>query len=248
MKLKHNLVLAILALVFVAACQQKPKLFKYSNYSFSSTQFPVKNDSSRSCTFTAQIPIIEDGNEALVDSINAFIGKTFFAKSNQTNLSLKDKVKAESDSFYAAYLNDFSEFGQTDFPLTYQFDLKLNIAFQNEKYVTIKNDNYDYMGGAHGNYNTLYYVFNAENGQLITINDLVKDTLKLQETAKQQFYKLKNIDANKPINDQGYWFEKNRFSLNNNFGLLKDTLIFTYNPYEITNYAEGQTEIKIPLR
>jgi hypothetical protein len=28
--------------------------------------------------------------------------------------------------------------------------------------------------------------------------------------------------------------------LNSNFGLLNDTLIFTYNPYEITGYAEGQ--------
>ena len=81
----------------------------------------------------------------------------------------------------------------------------------------------------------------------MSVNDLVNDTLKLQEIAKQQFYKLKNIDERKPINDQGYWFEKNNFSLNSNFGLLNDTLIFTYNPYEITGYAEGQTELKIPM-
>jgi predicted O-methyltransferase YrrM len=49
------------------------------------------------------------------------------------------------------------------------------------------------------------------------------------------------------VPSQGYWFEKNKFLLNSNFGLLSDTLIFTYNPYEITNYAEGQTELKIPM-
>ncbi len=94
----------------------------------------------------------------------------------------------------------------------------------------------------------MYYVFNAENGKLLlSVSDLVSDTLKLKEIAKQLFYKLKNIDVNKSINDQGYWFEKNEFRLNSNFGLLKDTLIYIYNPYEITNYAEGQTELKIPM-
>jgi hypothetical protein len=248
MNLKLNLVLAIIILVFIVSCNQKPMSFNFSNYSISSVKFPIPNDSSRSCTFSANIPIIESGNAVLVDSINAFISNTFFGKFSNTILSLKEKVQAESDSFYQVYLNDFSEFNQADFPLTYQYDLKLSVAFYNEKYVTLKNDNYDYMGGAHGNYNTLYYVFNAENGMLIkSINELISDTLKIQETAKQQFFKLKNIDANKPINDQGYWFEKKEFSLNNNFGLLKDTLIFTFNPYEIASYADGQTEIKIPL-
>jgi len=246
MKLKHNIVLVLL--VFGASCIKKTVVFKFSNFNISSVKYPVANDSSRSCTFSANIPIIEAGNATLVDSINAFISNTFFGKFSNKNLSLKEKVQAESDSFYQIYLNDFSEFNQSDFSLTYEYDLKLTIPFYNQQYLTLKNENYDYMGGAHGNYSTLYYVFNAENGNLLlSINDLVSDTLKLQEIAKQQFYKLKNIDANKPINDQGYWFEKNAFSLNNNFGVLKDTLIFTYNPYEITNYAEGQTELKIPM-
>ncbi|MCF8428959.1 MAG: DUF3298 and DUF4163 domain-containing protein [Bacteroidia bacterium] len=248
MKLKHNIVLAFILLVFFASCNQKPVNIKFSNFSISSAKYPIASDSTRSCIFSADIPIIEAGNSILVDSINAFISKTFFGKFSKTNLSLKEKLQAESDSFYQIYLNDFSEFNQSDFPLTYEYDLKLTIPFYNQKYVTIKNENYDYMGGAHGYYSTLYYVFNVENGKLLSsVNELVNDTLKLQEIAKQQFYKLKNIDVNKPINDQGYWFEKKAFSLNNNFGLLKDTLVFTYNPYEITNYAAGQTEIKIPM-
>jgi hypothetical protein len=248
MKLKLNIVLAILVLIFFVACNKKSIPFKFSIFAVSNVKYPIPNDSSRSCSFSANIPIIESGNQVLIDSINAFISKTFFGKFRNTILSLKEKVQAESDSFYQVYMNDFSEFNQADFPLTYQYDLKLTVAFFNEKYVTLKNDNYDYMGGAHGNYNTLYYVFNAENGKLITsVNELESDTFKLQETAKQQFYKLKNIDANKPINDQGFWFEKKAFSLNNNFGLLKDTIIFTFNPYEIASYADGQIELKIPI-
>jgi hypothetical protein len=246
MKLKLNSVLSLIILGLVLACNQKPKELKYSDFKISKIKYPAKGDSSSSFTYEASIPVFEDGSQQLIDSINIFIGQTFFEHKNNIN-DLKKLVKAESDSFYNDYLRDFSDFIEADFPLTYNYIYKFNVAFQNTKYVTLKNENYSYTGGAHGNYSTLYYVINAENGKLLSINDLVSDTIKLQEIAKQQFYKLKNIDANKPINDQGYWFEKNAFSLNNNFGLLKDTLIFIYNLYEITNYAEGQTELKIPM-
>ncbi len=247
-KLNCNIVLAIIALVFVAACsQQEPKPFTYSNYTFTETKLPIANDSSRSCSFTASIPILAGGNPVLVDSVNAFIAQQFFGK-NSNNESLQQMVKAEADSFYQNYLRDFEEFNQADFPLTYQYDLKLHVAFHNDQYLTLKNENYDYMGGAHGNYSTLYYVFNRETGKQVRLAELYPDTLKLTAIAQQLFYMQKSIDTTTEINDQGYWFEKNKFSLNSNFGLLKDTLVFMFNPYEITSYAEGQTEIKIPLK
>ncbi len=246
MKLKLNSVLSIALLVLVAACNQKPKELKFSDFKIANTQFPIAGDSSRSCTFEASIPIFEEGNQQLIDSINTFIGKTFFEHESKINV-LKQLVKAESDSFYQDYLRDFSEFNEADFPLTYDYNLKLAVAFHNEKYVTLKNENYEYTGGAHGNYATLYHVFDATNGKRVSINELVEDTLKLEQLAKQQFYTLKQIDSTKSINDQGYWFEKNVFSLNSNYGLLNDTLVFTYNPYEITSYAEGQIDLKIPL-
>lgn len=247
-KLNCNIVLVIMALVFVAACsQQKPKPFTYSNYSFAETKYPIPNDSSRSCSFTANIPLLAGGNPVLVDSVNAFITQHFFGKSSN-NESLQQMVKAEADSFYRNYLRDFEEFNQADFPLTYQRDVRLHIAFHNEKYVTLENENYEYMGGAHGNYSTLYYVFSMESGKQVPLAELYPDTVKLNRLAQQLFYKQKNIDTTIAINDQGYWFEKNKFSLNSNFGLLKDTLVFIFNPYEITGYAEGLTEIKIPLK
>ncbi len=246
MKLKLNSVLLIVLLVLFAACNQKPKELKFSNFKIANKQFPIVGDSSRSCTFEANIPIFEDGNQQLIDSINTFIAQTFFENESKIT-DLKQLVKAESDSFYQRYLRDFSEFSEADFPLTYDYNLRLSVAFHNEKYVTLKNDNYEYTGGAHGNYATLYHVFNALNGKRVSISELVEDTLKLEQLAKQQFYTLKQIDSTKLINDQGYWFEKNVFSLNSNYGLLNDTLVFTYNPYEITGYAEGQIDLKVPL-
>jgi hypothetical protein len=246
MELKFNSVFSLAILFLVIACNQKSKELKFIDYKIINIKYPVDGDSSRGFSYEANFPIFEDGNQQLIDSINTFISQTFFEHENKI-ADLKQLIKAESDSFYQDYLRDFSDFNEVDFPLNYNYNYKFNVMFFNTEYVTLKNENYAYTGGAHGNYSTLYHVFNAKNGKLLSVNDLVNDTLKLQEIAKQQFYKLKNIDASKPINDQGYWFEKNNFSLNSNFGLLNDTLIFTYNPYEITSYAEGQTELKIPM-
>jgi hypothetical protein len=246
MELKFNSVFSLAILVLVVACNQKPNELKFSDFKISNIKYPIEGDSSRSFSYEASVPVFEDGNQQLIDSINTFISQTFFEHKNNIT-DLKKLVKSESDSFYQDYLRDFSDFNEADFPLTYNYNYEFTVAFHNAKYVTIQNENYAYTGGAHGNYSTLYHVFNAKNGKLLSVNDLVNDTIKLQEIAKQQFYKLKNIDERKPINDQGYWFEKNNFSLNSNFGLLNDTLIFTYNPYEITGYAEGQTELKIPM-
>lgn len=247
MKLKLNSVLSLIVLGLVLACNQKPKELKYSDFKISKIKYPIEGDSSRSFTYEASIPVFEDGSQQLIDSINTFISQSFFEHEIKTT-DLKQLVIAESDSFYQDYFRDFSDFNEADFPLTYNYIYEFTVAFHNAKHVTIQNENYTYTGGAHGNYATLYQVFDVTNGKRISsVNDLISDTLKLKEIAKQQFYKLKNIDAKKSINDQGYWFEKNEFSLNSNFGLLNDTLIFIYNPYEITSYAEGQTAIKIPL-
>ncbi len=245
--MKQRLNIILLAIAFVFGCNDKPQVFKFSNYSIAEIKYPLPSDTIHGCSFSASIPILESGNPVLIDSINFFIANTYFTKSAKSSLSLKERVKIEADSFYKAYLNDFAAFGETNFPLSYEYDLKLTIAFFNEQYVTLKSDNYDYMGGAHGNYSTLYYMFDAKTGKRIQLSALVSDTSKLNSIAKQMFYKQKQIDTTKTLNDQGYWFEKNKFALNDNFGLLNDTLVFTFNPYEITSYSEGQTDIKIPL-
>jgi hypothetical protein len=246
MKLNLNSVFTIAILVLVVSCNSKHKELKFSDFKISNIKYPIEGDSTRSFTYEASIPVFEDGSQQLIDSINIFISQKFFEHENNIT-DLKQLVKAESDSFYQDYLRDFSDFNEADFPLTYNYNVEFAVAFHNNKYLTLINENYEYTGGAHGNYATLYYVFDVTNGKRLFINELVADTSKLKQFAFKEFCKIRNIDASKPINDQGYWFEKNEFSLNSNFGLISDTLIFTYNPYEITNYAEGLTELKIPM-
>ena len=69
---------SIAILVLVVACSPKPKELKFSDFKISKIIYPIEGDSSRSFTFEASIPVFEGGSQQLIDSINTFIGQTFF--------------------------------------------------------------------------------------------------------------------------------------------------------------------------
>ena len=50
------------------------------------------------------------------------------------------------------------------------------------------------------------------------------------------------------LTEAGFWFDDDKFSVNNNFSIGKDGLNFVYNNYEITAYAYGPTELFIPYK
>ena len=69
----------------------------------------------------------------------------------------------------------------------------------------------------------------------------------LNEIAEQEFRKMKELKENEDLDEAGFWFDDNKFNINNNFALSEGGLTFYYNNYEITAYAYGPTELIIPL-
>lgn len=57
---------------------------------------------------------------------------------------------------------------------------------------------------------------------------------------------MKQLGPDDDLGSAGFWFENNKFSLNDNFLILDSGLVFYYNNYEITAYAFGPTELEIP--
>jgi Protein of unknown function (DUF3298) len=46
--------------------------------------------------------------------------------------------------------------------------------------------------------------------------------------------------------EAGFWFKDNIFTLNNNFAITDQGILFYYNNYEIASYVYGPTKIFIP--
>ena len=57
----------------------------------------------------------------------------------------------------------------------------------------------------------------------------------------------KQIPPSRDLDDEGYFFEGNRFRLNGNFAIMNKSLLFYFNPYEIGAYSLGATELEMKL-
>lgn len=106
----------------------------------------------------------------------------------------------------------------------------------------------EYMGGAHPNYFMGALNFLVKTGEEITFDQIfipgAKDELnRLGEVIVR---KEREIPANQTLTDYGYWFENDKFELNENFSISQDAITFTFNPYEVGPYALGPTDIKFP--
>jgi hypothetical protein len=107
---------------------------------------------------------------------------------------------------------------------------------------------YSFTGGAHPNTFVTFKNFNLTDGKEITLNEIIPSDKQnnLTTIAEAEFRKLKNLTAEADLGQAGFWFESNKFYLNDNFLIGDSSLVFYYNSYEITAYAFGPTELEIP--
>lgn len=106
-----------------------------------------------------------------------------------------------------------------------------------------------YTGGAHGNYNTSFYNFDAATGKLLELQEIVKDTLALNKLAEIKFKAEETAMAKEngiEFKMEDYFFPENKFILPQNIGITKEGLRLLYNPYEVAAYARGMIILDIP--
>lgn len=105
-----------------------------------------------------------------------------------------------------------------------------------------------FTGGAHGNTTTGFVIANSRTGKRVQIKDLVRDVTMFTDSAERAFRQQLHIGPADDLSDHNYFLESNRFSLPENMGITKDSLILYYNTYEIAPYAMGPTRITMPRR
>jgi len=158
------------------------------------------------------------------------------------------------DSFDELVNSFFDEYRQfkTDVQDSYQqwyIERNGTVKFFNNDFISLTFSEQTYLGGAHPNSYTMFAVLDLKSGNHITLEDIFIDGYKpiLNGIAEKEFRKLKEIGKRESLDEAGFWFDDDRFSINDNFAINDDGLIFYYNNYEITAYANGPTELVIPL-
>lgn len=105
-----------------------------------------------------------------------------------------------------------------------------------------------YMGGAHGMVFAEPMVFDCKSGSLLKLDDIIKPEgiRELTMIADSIFRRNNSIPPDSAINSNGNWFAADTFYLPKKFYIDRSGMVFFYDLYEVTSYAEGMPEIFIP--
>lgn len=121
-----------------------------------------------------------------------------------------------------------------------------HIDFFNNTYVSFCQEEYDYMGGAHGMPYRVGLTFDLNTGERLFLQDIVKDSeVKLKETITAYF--AQKIEAD----PDGFWDDaietvRTYAGYDSSFYLTEEGIVFYYAPYYLSCYAAGFQTVVIP--
>ncbi len=133
--------------------------------------------------------------------------------------------------------------GKPIFP--YQISSIYTISEDNNLFISLYNDYYEYLGGAHGMTTRTSYTIDKENEILLTLKELFVKQYNYNDIINT---KIKEEIEKEPENyfDSGNVFKG--ISEDQGFYIEGDNLIIYYQLYDIAPYAFGIPKFKIPLK
>lgn len=157
-----------------------------------------------------------------------------------------ESIEAKMDNF----INEYSNFAR-EFPEAIQqweYEIVGSVKTLEDNFLCLEYSSYSYLGGAHPNSTTFYANFNLITGKKINLDDLfIKNYFhELNNIAEVEFRRFNRLNEDDDLDEAGFWFDNNRFKLNDNYALTAEGIIFYYNNYEIAPYVFGPSELTIP--
>ncbi len=164
----------------------------------------------------------------------------------------REKNNNNFDVLMQNFIDEYKNF-KKEFPESHQeweIERRVDNNFKDDNILSCTFSEYSYLGGAHPNTFLTLTNFNLKSGEIINLPDILIDGYpdELNDIAEPIFRKEKELTEDINLTEAGFWFNNDKFSVNNNFSIGKDGLKFVYNNYEITAYAYGPTELFVPYK
>lgn len=184
----------------------------------------------------------------LNEKVKNFLGDQ---KKNSSDLSMQQIVDAQVRQVVDGYEAevDSSIVGVADdgphYFLNREYEALGNVLFNQNGYLVLSMYSYAYTGGAHGNYGTRMYCFDVTAQKQLSLQDLLSiDSTTMQRLLEQHYRKQYAVPSSAPLSSR--LFVK-KLEPNNNFYFSPKGLGFSYSPYEIASYADGEIKVWIPF-
>ncbi|MFA7419500.1 MAG: DUF3298 domain-containing protein [Melioribacteraceae bacterium] len=246
---KKILLFVLLSLSLLGICctskSEEESGIKFRNVSFSKA-FDSSNVKSENFVHVKvdYVEFTQASSATVKDSLNkiveGYINAPIFEEKTKT-------LEELAQSLINDYKKQKKEF--PDFPSGYELERIVEVFYINDKLVCVKFNEYSFLGGAHPNSVMLYTNIELQTGRTIKLDELFIAGYKdeLNKIAEKHFRKERELKPEENLENAGFWFKENKFSVNENFAITKSGLSFFFNDYEITSHAAGPTFIEIPF-
>ncbi|MFB5946539.1 DUF3298 and DUF4163 domain-containing protein [Albibacterium profundi] len=157
-----------------------------------------------------------------------------------------ETIEEAAKEFISEYDNFQKEAVHSPFP--WYTNTEVYVPINTPLYLGLEVRTDNYTGGAHGSYGVLFTNYDLNEKREIALNEIIAEGKmdSLTHIAETIFLENEKKARGEDTPISSFFFEDNTFSLNDNFLLKKDSLLFLYNIYEIKPYSDGITELTIP--
>lgn len=252
--MKRNFYFLLLSLLFslvLNSCKKDKKQEENDEIETEAVSFTMKSLTERdfsSCEsqkcpeITINYLQADDGVKAS-GSINSKISEFVTASFQIEDAPENETIEDAANRFIKLYQDDIARF--PDITGVYSAQIDVKEIHRTSELISLELSQYLYTGGAHGNGSTTFLNVDPKDGRSLNLEDLFNDFDEFKKFSEKKFREKNKIPLSEPINSTGFWFEDDVFYLPETVGFTLDNLIFIYNNYEITSYADSPVEFKI---
>jgi hypothetical protein len=151
----------------------------------------------------------------------------------QEELSRYEKQDCEADK-------DFSQ-------MPWERTLTVKHFFEDERYLSLSFEFVAFEGGAHENRKKQFVTWDKETKAPLSLAALWPEAEPFLALAEAEFRNARKLKPEDDFEANGYWFDKGRFRLSEQFAFTECGLLLHYNPYEAAAYAVGPIDVFIPF-
>lgn len=182
-------------------------------------------------------------NDEVEDLIRATLVTDIFGEKyvNLPNSDLLDAYITDCESEFNMMSTDLDEFASANF---YEERVEAVQTLQDAEHQLLSYEmtRYMYTGGAHGMGSTICWVFDLENGNQLTEDDIftadaTDQIIALLNNALKAYTAKNNLALSDFFTDQ--------IAPNGNFSITDEGICYLFNPYDIAPYAMGETRLLI---
>ncbi|MGI4741706.1 MAG: DUF3298 domain-containing protein [Janthinobacterium lividum] len=171
-------------------------------------------------------------------------------------LPLADFYEQQRQQFFKDYREDAvgsrpapadtAGIGAYGIGMNYEDQTATYVLYQQGNLLSLGYFHYNFSGGAHGNYGTTGASYDLRTGRRLRYNDIFQPTAKAQLPALlgQAVRPLLGLAPGEPLDKQ--LFVK-QMPVTTNVFLTAGGAVFSYQPYEIAAYAQGEVRVFVPM-